>query len=95
MHLKKKICSVLEKKESKNALNYRKKVEEAEATFGVKEKVFNRNTDNEDTMRAALKDNERNGCYMQIASKSHRKALKNQATLKLVRGKFRKIVKKS
>ena len=71
LHLKKKICSVLEKKESKNALNYRKKVEEAEATFGVKEKVFNINTDNEATMRAAFKDNERNGCYAHIASKSH------------------------
>ena len=30
-----------------------------------------------------------------IASKSHQKALENQATLKLVRGKFRKIAKKS
>ena len=37
-HLKKKILSVLETKESKNAVNYRKKVEEAEATFGVGKK---------------------------------------------------------
>ena len=38
--MKKKILSVLEMKESKNAVNYRKKVEEAEMQFGVKDKVF-------------------------------------------------------
>ena len=94
-HMKKKILSVLEMKESKNAVNDRKKVEEAEMQFGVKDKVFNRTSDNEATMRAAFKDEERNGCYAHIASKSHKKALENQITLKQLRAKFRKISKKS
>ena len=58
--------------ESKNAPNYRKKVDEAESVFAVKDKVFNRTTDNDATMRAAFKDEERNGCYAHITSESQK-----------------------
>ena len=92
---KKKILKVMEMKESKDASNYRRKTDEAEDEFGVKEKVFNTTTDNEATMRKAYNDEERNGCYAHIASKSHKKALENQETLKKVRLKLRKISKKA
>jgi hypothetical protein len=92
---KKKILTVMEMKEAKNATNYRKKVDEIEEDFKVKEKVFLRTTDNEATMRKAFSDDERNGCYAHIASKSHKKALESQSVLKKLRIKLKKIAKKS
>ena len=65
-------------KDSKNALNYRKKVEEAEAIFGVKEKVFNRNTDNEATMKAAFKEMRGMDVMHTLLQKAIRKLLRTK-----------------
>ena len=59
---KKKIVSVFEMKESKNAINYRSRIEKVEKSVGIEEKVFSYTTDNEATMKAAFATDNRNGC---------------------------------
>ena len=93
--LKKKILDVIEMKKSKNAQNYRKKVNEAEKRFGIENKVFVYTTDNERTMRKTFSIAERNGCMPHIQSISSKKALDKQKSLKVMRLKLRKIVQKS
>ena len=46
-------------------------------------------------MKAAFGKQERNGCFAHIESKASKKALDNQATLKKLRLKLRKIAKKA
>ena len=52
-------------------------------------------TDNEATMRAAFKDEERNGCFAHIESIASKKALDGQKPLKSMRFKLKKISKKA
>ena len=94
-HPKKKILDVLEMKESKSAVNYRKRVQETENHFGIEGKVFSYTTDNEATMNAAFTSNERNGCFAHIESKASKKALDKQNSLKSLRSKLRKVSKKA
>ena len=94
-HLKKKILDVLEMPEDKNAVNYRKRVDVTEENHGIGGKVVIYTTDNENTMKAAFRNHERNGCFAHIESKASKKALDNQAVLKKLRLKLRKIAKKS
>ena len=94
-HPKKKILDVLEMKESKSAVNYRKRVKETEKHFGIEGKVFSYTTDNEATMKAAFTSNERNGCFAHIESKASKKALDKQNSLKSMRSKLRKVSKKA
>lgn len=94
-YLKKKILDVLEMKESKTAVNYRKRVKNTEKDFGIEGKVFSYTTDNEPTMNAAFPSKERNGCFAHIESKASKKALDKQKTLKIMRSKLRKISKKA
>ena len=74
-HPKKKILDVLEMKESKTAINYRKHVKETEKIFGLEGKVFSYTTDNEATMNAAFTNTEHNGCFAHIESKASKKSL--------------------
>ena len=90
----KKILSVLEMKEDKTAKNYRKAVDSKLEEFDIKSKVFNFTTDNENTMRAAFNDEERNGCLAHIESKSGKKALESVKVINDLRKKLRKISKK-
>ena len=92
---KKKILTVLEMKENKNALNYRKLVDSKLDEFNIKGKVFSFTTDNENTMRAAFSDKERNGCLPHLESKSGKKALEGVPSIKKLRKKLRKIAKKA
>ena len=93
--LKKKILNVLEMKEDKTAVNYRRKVDKTEEKFGIKGKVFSYTTDNEATMRKAFNKEERNGCFAHVESKSSKKCLEKQKPLKNLRVKLRKISKKA
>ena len=86
---------MLEMPEDKNAANYRRKVKTTEENHGIAGKVYNYTTDNEPTMKAAFDKQERNGCFAHIESKASKKALDNQATLKKLRLKLRKIAKKA
>ena len=56
------VLAVRENKESHTAENYRKKTDEVVEEFSLKDKVVLTTTDNENKMRAAFKDHERNGC---------------------------------
>ena len=94
-HLKTKILDMLEMPEDKNAANYRRMIKTTEENHGIAGKVFNYTTDNEPTMKAAFCIDERNGCFAHIESKASKKALDNQATLKKLRLKLRKIAKKA
>ena len=91
---KKKIVSVFEMKESKNAINYRSRIEKAEKSVGIEGKVFSYTTDNEATMKAAFANDDRNGCFAHIVSKSCKNVLEEQKAFKSLRGKLRKIAKK-
>ena len=93
--LKKKIVDVVEMPEDKNAVNYRERIKATEEKYGISDKVFMYTTDNENTMRAAFLGHERNGCFAHIESKASKKALDNQASLKNLRLKLRKIAKKA
>ena len=93
--LKKKILDVMEMKVAKTAENYRAKVNEKLAEFDILEKTFIFTTDNEATMGAAFKDEERNGCFAHIESIASKKALDSQKPLKIMRLKLRKNAKKA
>ena len=72
---KKKILDVLEMTEDKTAPNYRNAVDTKLEEFQIKDKVFSFTTDNENTMRVAFSDEERNGCFAHIESKSSKRDL--------------------
>ena len=93
--IKKKILDVMEMKVAKTAENYRAKVNAKLAEFDILEKTFIFTTDNEATMGAAFKDEERNGCFAHIESIASKKALDSQKPLKMMRLKLRKIAKKA
>ena len=92
--LKKKVLDVMEMKIAKTAENYRANVDEKLAEFNILEKTFVFTTDNENTMRAAFKDEEINGCFAHIESIASKKALDGQKPLKSMRFKLKKISKK-
>ena len=92
---KKKIVSVFEMKESKNAINYRSRIEKAEKSVGIEGKVFSYTTDNEATMKAAFSRDNRNGCFAHIVSKSCKNVLEKQKAFTSMREKLRKIAKKA
>ena len=92
---KKKILDVVEMPEDKNAKNYRKRVRGCEQEHGIAGKVFIYTTDNENTMRAAFREDARNGCFAHIESKASKKALDKQECLQKLRKKLRKISKKA
>ena len=86
--------AVLEMKESKNAINYRAKVDSVEEEAGVKGKVIGYTTDNEATMHKAFENDTRNGCFAHIQSKSSQRTLDSQETLKKLRKKLRKVARR-
>ena len=92
---KKKILDVLEMTEDKTAPNYRNAVDTKLEEFQIKDKVFSFTTDNENTMRAAFSDEERNGCFAHIESKSSKKSFEKQKTINRLQFKLRKISKKA
>ena len=92
---KKKILDVLEMTEDKTAPNYRNAVDTKLEEFQIKDKVFSFTTDNENTMWAAFSDEERNGCFAHIESKSSKKSFEKQKTINRLRFKLRKISKKA
>ena len=94
-HFKKKILDVVDIPENKNAINYRKRIRGCEEEHGIAGKVFIYTTDNEPTMKAAFREDARNGCFAHIESKASKKALDKQECLQKLRRKLRKISKKA
>ena len=92
---KKVTLGVIEMKMSKNAENYRKLIKDKEEMVGISGKVISYTTDNERTMKKCFKNDERNGCFAHIESKSCQKALNNVSVLNKLRKKMRKIARKS
>ena len=93
--LHKKILRVFEMKEAKNADNYRSRIGESMTQFGIAAKVFTFTTDNEATMHKAFRDDERNGCFAHIESKSCQNVLKKQKHFQKLLRKLKKISKKA
>ena len=80
---------------SKTAPDYRAVTEALLDEHGIKEKVFSYTTDNEATMVSCFPKSVRNGCLAHIESKASEKACDAPKRLKMVRKKFRKVVRKS
>ena len=80
---------------SKTAPDYRAVTEALLDEHGIKEKVFSYTTDNEPTMVSCFPKSVRNGCLAHIESKASEKACDAPKRLKMVRKKFRKVIRKS
>ena len=92
--LEKKIVAVIPVV-SKTAPDYQAVTAALLDEHGIKEKVFSYTTDNEPTMVSCFLKPVRNGCLAHIESKASEKACDAPKTLKMVRKKFRKVVRKS
>ena len=90
-----KILEVVPVEKGKTAPEYRKMVDDTLQKFGVKEKCFMFTTDNENTMRAAFDDEERNGCLAHIESNASKQAMNCNRLVKDLRKKLRKISTKA
>ena len=85
---------VREVKEEHTAANYRKNCDKILQEFGVKEKVVLTTTDNENKMRLAFHDEERNGCLQHIVHSSLTEGLTKEKAIDAVVLKQRKIISK-
>ena len=85
---------VREIKESHTAANYRKNTDKVLEEFDVKEKVVLTTTDNENKMRAAYKDDERNGCLQHIIQSSLSSGLTKEKSINSIVLKQRRIIAK-
>ena len=88
--LKSVVLAVRENKESHTAENYRKKTDEVVEEFGLKDKVVLTTTDNENKMKAAFKDHERNGC---LAHQIHNSVTEAVTGIKVVDDAIKKLRK--
>ena len=86
--------AVHEIKDEHTAKNYRKNTDKVEEEFGVKERVVMTTTDNENKMRAAYKDHERNGCLSHILHSSVTEGISNVPEVQQAVLKQRKIIQK-
>jgi hypothetical protein len=85
---------VREVKESHTAANYRKNTDKVLEEFDVKDKVVLTTTDNENKMRAAYKDDERNGCLQHITHSSLSSGLTKEKSINSIVLKQRRIIAK-
>ena len=85
------VLAVRENKEKHSAYNYRKKVDEVVEEFGLKEKVVLVTSDNENKMKAAFDNKERNGCLAHSTHNSVTKGVDAVPVVKDILSKCRKV----
>ena len=93
-HLKYFTLEVKEVKEAHTAINYRKNTDRVEEEFEVKDKVVMTTSDNENKMRLAFKDHERNGCLSHILHSSVKEGIAKQPEVEAAVLKQRRIITK-
>ena len=91
LKLKSKVLAVRENREEHTAENYREHTDDIVQEFGLQNKVVKTVTDNENKMKAAYNDEERNGCISHMLHNSITNSLKDNEPINEVLSKCRKV----